>query len=224
MEKYLYKLTSAYCLYNGVAIQKQEGSNIEFAILNYEDEFLKAKLISSFYEYISYVRKQSDCPKVFFKSPEVNFYRANKSVIKKYILKNKPNLYKKISKYVSAVSLILLLAGCKTNNIQKEYEYEYKVMENSLSNDMSVQLSLINNSNKSILSFEVYMYCCIYNEQSDFQEDSHLISKKITTTINPCTQQILIFDIEPFVDYDMENLENKFYLDELYLCNVQFES
>ena len=44
MKEYKFKLTPAYCLYNGVAVLEQKGTQIRFLIENDKDLILKQRL------------------------------------------------------------------------------------------------------------------------------------------------------------------------------------
>ena len=55
MNDFGFKLTPAYCLYNGVAVLQQEGTYIKFLIENEADELLKARLKRSFENHIEMI-------------------------------------------------------------------------------------------------------------------------------------------------------------------------
>ena len=58
MRNYEFKLTPAYCLYNGIAVVKQEGSHICFMAENPEDTVLCNRLKKAFSNYVNYVLRQ----------------------------------------------------------------------------------------------------------------------------------------------------------------------
>ena len=62
MRNYEFKLTPAYCLYNGIAIKKQQGSRICFLSENPDNEQLRLRVTKAFKNYLEYVNRQEDCP------------------------------------------------------------------------------------------------------------------------------------------------------------------
>ena len=62
MKNYEFRLTPAYCLYNGIAVKNQKGSEICFALENQENELLKQRITKAFSHYLEYVKGQKDCP------------------------------------------------------------------------------------------------------------------------------------------------------------------
>jgi len=81
-ESFDYTLNPAYCLYRGVAIETQKGSNISFCVSDKKD--CKA-VKKGFYEYVDYVRTLNECPPEYNKKTVVRFKRKNRSEIEKMI-------------------------------------------------------------------------------------------------------------------------------------------
>lgn len=77
MNKYCFELVEAYSKLHKVVILNQAGSYISFMIPYYENCAVKRKLKQAFYKYLDYVRKQGDCPEIFYKNAEVKFVCAN---------------------------------------------------------------------------------------------------------------------------------------------------
>lgn len=82
IESFNYTLNPAYCLYRGVAIENQKGSNISFCVSDKKD--CKA-VKKGFYEFVDYVRTLSECPPEYNKRTVVKFKRKNRSEIEKMI-------------------------------------------------------------------------------------------------------------------------------------------
>ena len=53
IQDYNFKLTPAYCLFNGVGIIEQNGSYIRFLLENSSDEVLKGRLERAFKNHIT---------------------------------------------------------------------------------------------------------------------------------------------------------------------------
>ncbi|MBR5400598.1 MAG: Flp pilus assembly complex ATPase component TadA [Treponema sp.] len=87
MRKYEFKLTPAYCLYNGIAVVNQQGSHICFMTENPSDAALSARLEKAFLNYVSYVIRQEDCPAEFKDKACISFIRGNRAEIKRYVSK-----------------------------------------------------------------------------------------------------------------------------------------
>ncbi len=86
-EKYEYHLAPAYSIYNKAAVINQKGAFITFLVPYYEKYSVKKKLCKSFQLYLSYVRKQPDCPESFKKDSVIVFSYASQNEIKKRIEK-----------------------------------------------------------------------------------------------------------------------------------------
>lgn len=87
MEKYDFKLTPAYCLWNGVAIQKQYGCTIRFVLTNPKNTHFCERLKTSFIKHITYVISQKDSPEYFRRIPSVEFVQGTKKEIRDIIQK-----------------------------------------------------------------------------------------------------------------------------------------
>lgn len=82
---YDFRLTPAYCLYNGVGVFSQKGANIKFLIENPSDTALKERLKRSFCNYLELVQRYEDCPDSYKKNVNVSFVNANHSQIRKCV-------------------------------------------------------------------------------------------------------------------------------------------
>lgn len=87
MKKYTFRLTPAYCLYNGVAVIEQKGSFIRFVIVNSEDLALQQRIENAFCNFLEYVGKQEDCPESFKKQVCVKFEKGSRDELRKYVSK-----------------------------------------------------------------------------------------------------------------------------------------
>ena len=85
MKNYNFKLAPAYCLYNGIAVVKQEGARICFMAENPADQILRNRLQKAFSNYLDYVKRQEDCPQLFKAAPSVSFVAGNRNEIRKYV-------------------------------------------------------------------------------------------------------------------------------------------
>ena len=87
MRNYEFKLTPAYCLYNGIAVMKQQGASICFIIENPGNELLKERISKAFHNYLGYVLKQQDCPADYKNEPAIKFIKGNRAELRKYVSK-----------------------------------------------------------------------------------------------------------------------------------------
>lgn len=98
LEVFNFKLTPAYCIYNGVAVVSQKGSEIEFMVEK-RDEQLQLRLRKAFFNYLKYIQRLENCPEYFRQIPEIRFTKGNRFQIKKlvsesFINQDKPKLEK----------------------------------------------------------------------------------------------------------------------------------
>ena len=82
-----FKLTPAYCLYNGAAVLEQDGVNIKFLIENLNDEILRGRLIRAFQNHIESVLRYKDCPEVFKNLPHIEFVQGTRIQLRKCVSK-----------------------------------------------------------------------------------------------------------------------------------------
>ena len=73
MKKYEFKLAAAYSLYAGAFVGWQRGSSVIFVLKQRVCGEMKNLLRKAFEDYVRFVRKQRDCPKVFFEECRVSF-------------------------------------------------------------------------------------------------------------------------------------------------------
>lgn len=91
MKDFKFKLTTQYCLLNGICILEQIGSKITFLIENKNNLELKEKITNAFLDFVNFVKNQSDFPKEYLKFPKVHFEKSNKKQIRKFILQQNKN-------------------------------------------------------------------------------------------------------------------------------------
>ena len=87
MKKYEFKLTPAYCLYNGIAVMEQQGSKICFITDNPENSLLRERIIRAFNNYLGYVLKQDDCPLEYKTKPSIKFVGGSRAELRKAVSK-----------------------------------------------------------------------------------------------------------------------------------------
>ena len=85
--QFKFKLTPAYCLYNGAAVIEQEGSNIRFLVENRKDELLCGRLSRAFENHVSNIRRRKDCPESFQRLIKIEFENGNRNQLRKCISK-----------------------------------------------------------------------------------------------------------------------------------------
>lgn len=89
MRNYEFKLTPAYCLYNGIAIKKQQGARICFLAENPENSIVRERVSKAFKNYLEYVNRQEDCPESFKTKPSIQFVAGTRSELRMQV----SNLY-----------------------------------------------------------------------------------------------------------------------------------
>ena len=87
MKNYEFKLTPAYCLYNGIAVMQQKGADICFITEDPQNALLRERITKAFNNFITYVVKQADCPADFMEKPRVRFVAGNRGELRKYVSK-----------------------------------------------------------------------------------------------------------------------------------------
>ena len=82
MRNYEFRLTPAYCLYNGIAVKNQQGAKICFLTENPDDAILRERVSKAFTHYLEYVNRQEDCPEIFKSKPSVHFVAGNRTELR----------------------------------------------------------------------------------------------------------------------------------------------
>ena len=77
-----FKLTPAYCLFNGTAIIEQHGSEILFMVENLEDVVLQGRLKRAFNNYLQTVCKLEDCPEAYKGECKVQFVKGSRDQLR----------------------------------------------------------------------------------------------------------------------------------------------
>lgn len=85
MNRFEFKLTPAYCLFNGAAVLEQNGAEITFLVENDKDNLLQERLIKGFDNFVDNIRKETDCPETFRRMTKVNFIKGNRIELRKCI-------------------------------------------------------------------------------------------------------------------------------------------
>ena len=85
MRNYEFKLTPAYCLYNGIAIKRQQGSRICFLSEDPDDKQLRSRVTKAFKNYLEYVNRQEDCPEIYKNQPSIQFVAGNHAELRKQV-------------------------------------------------------------------------------------------------------------------------------------------
>ena len=88
--RYDFKLTPAYCLYNGVAVLEQRGAAIRFLVENKEDTLVCGRLSRAFENHIENIRRIKDCPEEFNRLIKIDFESGTRAQLRKCI----SNLYR----------------------------------------------------------------------------------------------------------------------------------
>lgn len=89
-KKYDFKLTPAYCLYNGAAVLEQSGSNIKFLVENKKDAVLCGRLSRAFENHVGIVRQYKDCPEEYRRIIKTEFISGTRAQLRKCV----SNLYR----------------------------------------------------------------------------------------------------------------------------------
>lgn len=85
MQNYEFKLTPAFCLYNGTAIAEQNGSYIRFLTENKEDSVLHWRLEKAFRKHLDFVVRQKDCGTEYKNLPQIEFSAATHEEVRNCI-------------------------------------------------------------------------------------------------------------------------------------------
>ena len=88
-QNYDFKLTPAYCLYNGVGVLSQNGAAIKFLLEETENQTLKDRISRAFSNYLQLINRYEDCPEKYKITPHVEFIKSSHSEIRKFV----SNLY-----------------------------------------------------------------------------------------------------------------------------------
>lgn len=85
MNELEFKLTPAYCLFNGIAVYEQNGAEITFLVENDKDNLLQERLIKAFGNYLENVQQNENCPEKYRRMPRVRFVKATRAELRKCI-------------------------------------------------------------------------------------------------------------------------------------------
>ena len=153
MRNYEFKLTPAYCLYNGIAVMNQKGSQICFITENPGDKLLRERITRAFNNYLGYVVRQQDCPLEYKKHPSVKFIKGNRTELKKYVSK----LYSSGAGNVDGQQKVNSENDSKINNIQKQKDEAAAVLLlDTLLHDARVENATDIHIEKNCVKFRIY--------------------------------------------------------------------
>ena len=147
MINYEFKLTPAYCLYNSIAVMKQEGSSICFIAENPDDGILRERISKAFNNYLGYVVKQPDCPPDYKTTPLVKFVGGSRADLRKYISR----LYSAGNENMEIVQ-----PQVKTENNQKEAEAAAVVLLETIMSDARSRNATDIHIEKNTIKFRIY--------------------------------------------------------------------
>lgn len=82
---YEFKLTPAYCLFNGIAILEQHGAEIMFIVENLEDVVLQGRLRRAFVEYLEGLAELKDIPEFFKREAKIDFIEGSREQIRRCV-------------------------------------------------------------------------------------------------------------------------------------------
>lgn len=82
---YDFKLTPAYCLYNGVAVLDQDGACIKFLIENSKDEMLRGRLSRAFNNHVANIRQLKNCPEQYQRLIKIDFENGTRAQLRKCV-------------------------------------------------------------------------------------------------------------------------------------------
>lgn len=85
-----YRLNPAYCIYKGVAIERQEGSKISFVI---SDKKIKKTVRKGFYDFVGQIRCMAECPPEYAKRTSVKFKLKSKDDVEKIVTSQIGGIY-----------------------------------------------------------------------------------------------------------------------------------
>lgn len=85
MNSFDFKLTPAYCLFNGTAVIDQKGSEICFLVENEEDYLLQERLERAFDNYLHNIRQKKECPEIYKRIPKVQFKSGTRADLRKCV-------------------------------------------------------------------------------------------------------------------------------------------
>ena len=80
-----FNLTPAYCLFNGIGIVKQNGSEILFLVENPDDLVLQSRIKRAFLNYLEGLLKMTDCPKEYKNEAEIKFIKGNREELRRCV-------------------------------------------------------------------------------------------------------------------------------------------
>lgn len=87
MDKYEFKLTPAFCLYNGIAVMNQNGASIKFIIEDRKNELLKRRIEKAFANFVLYVTRQNNCPSEYRNEINIEFVEGDRKELRRFVSK-----------------------------------------------------------------------------------------------------------------------------------------
>ena len=135
---YDFKLTPAYCLYNGVAVLEQHGAEIMFLMENINDLLLQGRLRRSFNNYLNKICELENCPEYFRRDAHVDFVNGNRTQIRKCVTglykisERKEILNQKENDYQQKEAAAVLLLDGILNDARNRNATDIHIGENSI--------------------------------------------------------------------------------------------
>lgn len=80
-----FKLTPAYCLFNGTAVVAQNGTEIRFMVEDAGNLLLQERLKKAFTVYVENMRQRNICSEEFLKTPKVIFEKGSRQEIRRLV-------------------------------------------------------------------------------------------------------------------------------------------
>ena len=146
MHNYEFKLTPAYCLYNGIAIKNQQGSKICFLSENPEDHLLRERVTKAFKNYLEYVIRQEDCPENFKTKPSVQFVAGSRTELRAQVSQlysQKETTPKKIETKIEDDAAAVLLLDTLLTDARKRNATDIHIEKNCVRFRISGRLETV---------------------------------------------------------------------------------
>lgn len=80
-----FRLTPAYCLFNGVAVAEQNGAEIKFLLEDDGNLLLQERLKKAFESYVINMQQKQNCPSSFKKTIKMQFVRGSRHEIRRLV-------------------------------------------------------------------------------------------------------------------------------------------
>ena len=142
-KKYDFKLTPAYCLYNGAAVLEQDGASIRFIVENKNDLVLCGRLSRAFENHVANIRHLKDCPEEFLRLVKIDFEKCTRAQLRKVVSK----LYRADTPGVSAAA--------ETETVKNQREAAAVLLLDSILNEARIRKATDIHIEKSCIRLRV---------------------------------------------------------------------